>query len=216
MMKSPVGRAIDTRLQGISNIISPRGLDSYYSATAKAKDFAVDRPPPSYPRPPGALPDPELFKKTCTSCGDCNIACPHGAIFRITIESGPMLDTNRNACYLCKDFPCIEACEVKALLPLPENALPKFGQAHLNTGACKNIRPGFSAPLSEKTITVEKTKKKSKKAKTESCRECEAACPVPEVIEYPDDLPVFADHCTGCGLCVTACPVNPSAIRISW
>jgi len=206
---TPVGRAMETQLSGIANLLDPRGINRYLedaldpahsgprTGAAGPAPYADER---AYPRPPGALPDPEEFDEACTRCGDCATACPYGAIFLTDDDGGPVLDPNLTACRLCTDWPCIQACEPEALLPLKRRTLPKLGQAVLKPGACLND-PNLRIAFRRKGARY--------------CRECETYCPVEDVIRYDSKkLPTFADHCTGCGLCVSACPAHPVAIRI--
>lgn len=178
-------------------------------------------------RPPGSVRDPERFKQICTDCGDCIVACPYGAILRAPGIYGPVMDPNLVACALCEDYPCIEACDEKALLPIPEDFLPKFGHAMLDPQLCRNVQTesgrtkkkatektsGKSAALS-KTSAASTTKTSSQK---KTCTACVDACPIPDAVALlkgPVQIPAFAYHCTGCGLCVQDCP--ESAIRIEY
>lgn len=180
-----------------------------------------------FARPPGSVRDPERFKQICTECGDCIIACPYGAILRAPGIYGPVMNPNLVACALCEDYPCIEACDERALLPIPEGFLPKFGHAMLDPQLCRNVHTesgratkkatkktsGKSAALS-KVSSASKTKASSQK---KTCTACVDACPIPDAVSLlkgPVKIPAFAHHCTGCGLCVQDCP--ESAIRIEY
>ena len=201
--KSPVGQIFDRRVQGLANILDPRGLDYMLSNLPEnAAEQVYDSR--HYARPPGARPDPQEFSAACTKCSECIVACPYGVIFSLGGDSGPLLDPNSVACQLCPDMPCISACPTDALQDLPPNSIPKFGQAELVPGACRNT--GASS---------QRTQKKSG-GRNKYCQECKKACPVPGVIKYgKDKLPVFADHCAGCGICIPACPAEPVAIRVN-
>ncbi len=215
---TPIGEYFDRRLHGLANMLDPRGLDHVmreHGLGGSDDDSAAPAPGArpddrNFARPPGALPDPQAFRDACTRCGDCIIACPHGAIFRQGLESGPVLDPNLAACRLCPDTPCITACGDGALLPLPGNSLPKFGQAELIDGRCRN------ESAQEKSSRGSKSGRKMDR-KASYCRECQRACPVSGVITYDrkTKLPRFdPDICTGCGLCVQACPEVPAAIEV--
>ena len=192
-LRSPAGEGINRRLEGISNVLDPRGLD-FFKAEAARRERAA-REQPAHWRPPGALPDDRAFQNACTRCGDCIEACPHEALFQISDDSGPLLDPNTAPRHLCEDTPCITACETIALNALPQGALPKFGTAVLDAAACVN----HDRPRGGRI-----------------CRACLEVCPVPGAIRHDKaKLPVIADSaCTGCGLCVSACPPDPVALRV--
>lgn len=71
--------------------------------------------------PPGADITGKRFLSKCTACSDCIYACPYSVLFPVpddkTGKYFPHMDVNLNACMLCKDYPCISACETGALLP---------------------------------------------------------------------------------------------------
>ena len=207
LWKSPVGKILDRRLNNFANLLAPEGLDHLLAnlpdQTAGSAGYAgseQSRIPHEFARPPGALPDSTDFDRACTRCGDCVIACPYGVIFTLGGASGPLIDPNSVACQLCADTPCITACDEGALNPLPPDSVPKFGQAGLVPGACLN----------------EADNRKKISGRKKYCRESEKACPIPDVITYSKKkVPGFADHCTGCGQCIPACPAESVAIRVS-
>ncbi len=182
LLKSPVGRVIDQQLQGLANLLAPQKLQLTPHPSLRKELYA---------RPPGALADEEQFDSACTLCGDCIQACPYGTILDGG-SAGPLIDPDTIACHLCPDFPCQKACKEGALMPLPKQALPRFGKAE---------------PLPMSCLNWEKEEKK--------CDYCLTACPVEGAIRFnKEDIPQFGKLCTGCGLCKAACPARPVAIRI--
>ena len=114
-------------------------------------------------------------------------------VFNISLGKNiAYLYTNANACMMCFDYPCITACNHDALKPLKKKTLPKFGKAKLQKDNCINQKTGEY-----------------------SCNSCKTSCPVENVILYNRSyLPTFSNDCTGCGICVQACPSFPKAIAI--
>jgi ferredoxin-type protein NapG len=169
-------------------------------------------------RPPYAINELD-FLLTCTRCNDCIDACPHEVIFPLAARLGakvvgtPALDLVNKGCHLCKDWPCVTACEKKAL------ALPKI------EGVAEDEKEGVDASakieIKTKQIPLPKLAKASLNTKTcfpYSGPECGACniCPVPNALLWDQQRPyINQQECTGCGLCREACIVNPSAITIS-
>ncbi len=191
LYNTPVGKYLDSKLQSIINALEPYAFFSINKENqnkTKIKNFFL--------RPPGAVADSDKFLQLCNSCGDCIIACPHHAIYRIPKIEGPLMDPNVRACYLCDDFPCISACERKALLPLEENTLPSFGIAKVNQYKCLNY-------------TLKNTRKKKLK-----CTKCFDECPIASAVNLKQKIPAFTEFCVGCGICKKVCPTNAIEIEI--
>lgn len=164
----------------------------------------VNRRAANWIRPPYAL-DEADFLSACSRCNRCVEACPHQVIFKLPerlgaqIASTPALDLLKKGCHQCEDWPCVNACEDKALV-LPEISeteeneakleLPKMARAEINAKAC--------LPYSG----VE-------------CDACVDSCPVPSALTWDMTLPnINLLVCTGCGMCREACIVDPKAINI--
>ncbi len=134
-------------------------------------------------RPPGAL-DESLFIETCERCDKCIRAC---APQIITPGDGgfPQLDFTSAGCTGCSD--CITAC--------PSGALTQPIQWPLG-------QLSFSDRcLAQQSIT---------------CQSCKDACDQ-QAISFPittkTPTPVLASNqCSGCGECVSVCPVNAISI----
>lgn len=148
-------------------------------------------------RPPGSG-DAAAFYEACTRCGACVEAC-HQNVIRVAdarhgVRAGtPYLDVNNyKPCYMCTRLVCAEAC--------PSGALEHGLQAH-------EIRLGTARVLRQSCLAW----------KGETCDRCYTTCPLPDVaILRSDDGRVVIDPrgCTGCGLCVMACPTHPRSIRV--
>jgi ferredoxin-type protein NapG len=157
-------------------------------------------PPPRIPRrirPPFALADPH-FTLTCTRCDECITACPYQVLVRLpedpsALDRGtPVMALGLGACHLCDGWPCVAACEPKALV-LPEMPAPIPPAM-----AAVRIDPALCLPFSGP-----------------ECGACRGSCPVPGALVWDGIRPVLTDACIGCGLCRVACIAGPKAITLS-
>ena len=174
---------------------APSSRESWKNRPEKNLDVATpvsNWVPKGLVRPPGAVEESEFLHR-CTGCGDCIALCPYGVVIPVSIEgrTTPFLEPNSKACMLCDGYPCISACETKALLPIPEGKYPIFGKAKPIFKHCINAKTG------EKT-----------------CEACKEACPVPKAVVFKKEKPSFTKACVGCGQCVQVCPSFPKAINI--
>ena len=142
-------------------------------------------------RPPGAI-EEEAFLASCTRCGECERACPHGAIRPAPAHCGearntPWIDVLRAPCMMCEDFPCIRACESGAL---DLAGAGPIGTAFVRELDCLNR---LGSP----------------------CSVCVEHCPVPDAIVLRGSTPVVEPAlCTGCGRCAHPCPAPEKAILL--
>lgn len=151
-------------------------------------------------RPPYALDELE-FLLTCTRCDKCLQACPHDVIFLLPARTGtkiagtPALDLLHKGCRLCRDWPCVQACEPGALrLPVTEEGeepeLPHLAGVKINPDVCLP----YHGP---------------------ECGACASSCPVPGALLWDGSKPrIDAERCSGCGLCREACITEPRAVDI--
>lgn len=141
-------------------------------------------------RPPFALPELD-FVLACTRCGECIAACPHGTVFSLSVGLGailagtPALDLNNRACYLCADWPCVNACQQGALsLPYAEAWPAPLAEATIDTAQCLP----YQGP---------------------ECGACESSCPVAGALRWEHTRPhIDPTLCLGCGRCRSACIVS--------
>jgi len=147
-------------------------------------------------RPPGAV-DEEEFLQKCTRCRKCAEVCPYDSIKMAHGESRlkmgtPYIVARDIPCYLCEDFPCIEACPSEALTPVESKEEVKMGIAIIDETLCLP----YNGVL---------------------CRACYERCPIyREAITLTDNLypVVHEDKCVGCGICVNVCPAETVAISM--
>jgi MauM/NapG family ferredoxin protein len=158
---------------------------------APAGDF-VDMHGRRFFRPPGAIHE-EAFAATCSKCQKCVAACPEHVIHAAgknegAAEGTPVLRPNHGACTLCGD--CMAACPTGALKPTPVGEI-RIGIAVIQPDTCLGYQ-------------------------NKTCRACHDACPLePNAIDFDATVPkVDSRVCTGCGLCVHACPTKPPSVLV--
>jgi MauM/NapG family ferredoxin protein len=183
---------------------------------ANSLEEAVTSLGPKLLRPPGALDELEFLTK-CTRCDKCMRACPENAILVAPPSAGlalktPYLDPRSVPCFLCTTLPCITACEDGALV------WPKRTMAGGTViDGPKVVRMGTARVKQARCVTWETLDREAR-----ACRICVDRCPYPEetlrialaegaIIGHPV---VDAETCTGCGICVFACPAEPTAIVV--
>ncbi len=144
-------------------------------------------------RPPGAV-DEDDFTGRCIRCGRCMEVCPYHCIVPLDARAGlhagtPLIDARANPCHLCME--CVDVCPTGALQPVSREET-RMGLAVIDTSICAAHQPD--------TL----------------CRTCYSVCPLQNVaIELEDFIRprVIDAACTGCGVCVQACPVEGASGR---
>ena len=177
-----------------------RGFSKATEVAVKVADKRVSDRAKHWIRPPYAIPELD-FLLVCTRCNACIDACPHNVIFPLSarlgadVASTPALDLLKKGCHLCDDWPCVNACEPKALvLAEPNNEgeviLPKFALAEINTETCLP----YTGP---------------------ECGACAASCVIEGALSFESEKPIInVELCVGCGLCREVCIVEDKAINI--
>ena len=172
----------------------------------KAQQAAVN-----WIRPPFAIDELE-FLLACTRCDACTEACPHDVIFKLPSRLGakvtgtPALDLLNKGCHLCADWPCVTACDPKALC-LPEIVK----QSDTDTASLEENQPVPPPRLAAAIIDT----KSCLPYNGPECGACASSCPVPGALLWDQCKPVIDDnYCVGCGLCRESCINNPSSIFI--
>ena len=96
----------------------------------------------------------------------------------------PYLDFATSGCTFCKA--CVTACPLQ--IEVIEDTHPRIGMARLNRDSC----------IAWNDVI---------------CMSCHDRCDYQAIsTEYQRRAQVDAERCTGCGMCVSACPVNALSI----
>ncbi|BDI07724.1 ferredoxin-type protein NapF [Sphaerotilus microaerophilus] len=152
----------------------------FLRAAARPAELAAARVP--QPRPPWALRPDAAFTERCSRCGDCVRACPRGLL---AAGGFPVLSFARQGCDECGA--CRSACTTGAIVPAATATPPAFTwRVAIGTGCLAQHR-------------VE-------------CRLCADACDARALRFVPAlggvaQLRIDTEACTGCGECVSLCPV---------
>ena len=164
-------------------------------------------------RPPGALNEKD-FVSTCIRCGMCVESCPFDILILSTFSDEvsigtPYFTPRKDACFLCPDMPCTNACPTDAL---DLNLLKKDDELSIF-----NARMGL-ATINTKTCLAYLGLQ---------CTMCVRACPLADTAIFlkkerntRTDMHAFLkpvvdpDYCTGCGMCERACPTKDASIKV--
>ena len=162
-------------------------------------EMRVEQKAARWVRPPYAKPELD-FLLACTRCDKCIEACTPGVLFRLSARVGPevaatpAMDLLHKGCHMCSDWPCVTACEPRALLrPDPQQGTPfpiRLAQIHIDKQQCLP----YTGP---------------------ECGACGSVCPLPGALHWLVGKPsVNETLCTGCALCREACPTQPKAVLV--
>lgn len=157
-------------------------------------------------RPPGAF-DESDFTARCIKCGRCIQACPYVTIIPAEIQDGfaagtPIIDVREQACRLCEDFPCIEACPTSALHKVESREEVDMGYAVINEDLCiafQGMRCEVCyriCPFIDEAISIDYRKREG------------------DSIHSVFAPTIDSDLCVGCGLCVERCVVSEPDVAI--
>lgn len=138
-------------------------------------------------RPPWAQRPDDRFTEACTRCGHCVSACP-SKVLRAGDGAYPEIDFSAAGCTLCGE--CVLACTSGALRRTAADA--PFPWAVQAAGTCLT-RHGVE------------------------CRICGDACDARALRFVPArggvaQITVLSERCTGCGECLSTCPVRALAL----
>ncbi len=213
------------------------GLRKAATSAVDAAQTRLQQRAAHYIRPPFALDELDFLLK-CTRCHDCCEACPHDLIFPLPARLGvevvatPALDLANGACQLCDGWPCVAACEVKALqlpqldrqtasLPQPKaEASESGGEPPALSTVAGSRAPQPSEPDSARVLPMLARAAIDPEHclpfRGPECGACASSCPVPGALEFEMTRPVINEElCIGCAACRAACITSPKSITIS-
>lgn len=157
-------------------------------------------------RPPGIQSEAD-FMARCIKCGKCVEACPYAALHVAGPMEGaaagtPYIDARSQACRLCPDFPCVDACPTGALRDVVDKHDPHMGYAKIEENVCIAFK-GYRCevcyrvcPLIDEAITIDFEQREN------------------DDIHAKFIPVVHKGKCTGCGLCVERCAVSEPYVPI--
>lgn len=169
-------------------------------------------------RPPFAI-DELDFLLACSRCHACIDACPVDVIFPLSARLGaqvvatPAMDLLNKGCLMCEGWPCVTACEPRALkLPaLPQNA-DEESAGKLSAPNANGEQ--YKTRLAPKLATVIINKTTCLPYSGPECGACRV-CPVEGAMLWRLEKPEINQAvCTGCALCREACIVEPKALLV--
>jgi len=139
-------------------------------------------------RPPWAI-DESLFTEICTNCGECISHCPTH-IIKAARANFPVVDFSSAECLFCEE--CLDVCKPQALLK-SDHKQPWALKATIDNTTC----------LAHQGV---------------ECRSCYDPCETRAIMMPPRlggiSIPIISKYnCTGCGACVSVCPVDAVTIN---
>ncbi|WP_454062943.1 4Fe-4S dicluster domain-containing protein [Candidatus Nitrospira salsa] len=183
-----LGRRNFIRQSVVSLGVTVQEYIKHSDAPVEAKKAATITERTDWLRPPGAVEEADFLDR-CTKCGDCVTACPFDAIRSHRIDQTPVILPEESPCQLCEDFPCIDACETEALLPVSQVADVDMGIAKLSSQECTAAH---------------------------GCNACVSKCPQ-QAIDMNFSMfqiSVLDGHCVGCGICQQICKAVNDRVAI--
>lgn len=140
-------------------------------------------------RPPWALLEPG-FSNACDGCGKCVTACSEKIIF-MSLRKLPRLDFSQGGCTFCGE--CSSECEPGVLQRTHEPG---------------KLPWQLQASISKNCLAKRGT----------SCVRCIEECEYDAIVSTPalgGRTKMRVDHtaCTGCGMCISTCPVDVISLK---
>ena len=176
---SSLGRRNFIRQSVVSVGVTVQEYWKHQKASPELKPAAPTIERTDWLRPPGAVEEVDFLER-CTKCGDCLEVCPYQAIVHHSQDDTPILFQEKSPCRLCEDFPCIDACETEALLPVDSP---------------RDIQMGLAVVMHQDCTAAH------------GCNACVSKCPTQAISMNFSNFRVMIDEqgCVGCGICQHIC-----------
>ena len=176
---SSLGRRNFIRQSVVSVGVTVQEFMKHQKASPKPTPTAPTIERTDWLRPPGAVEEPEFLER-CTKCEDCLEACPYEAIVHNSQDGTPVIFQEKSPCRLCEDFPCIDACETEALLPV---------------NSPRDIQMGLAVVMHQDCTA------------DQGCNACVSKCPTQAISMNFSNFRIMIDEhsCVGCGICQHIC-----------
>ena len=185
-----------------------RAASKTSEAVVKKIDDKVNAKAANYIRPPYALSEVD-FLLTCTRCNACVEACEPNCLFPLSSNLGmdvaatPAMDLVNRSCLLCDGFPCVSACEPKAL---------RINISESNDDSNDEIK-SEQRPLKIANVFI--LPSECLPFQGPECGVCVDLCPIDQALSLEDNKPVINQNlCVGCAQCRSICIVDPKAITL--
>lgn len=188
-------------LQAVGIGVLSAGVLKTHASAKKSRESEIKSSSPQLIRPPGALPE-DQFNNRCIRCSECMKVCPTNGLQPALAEAGldgfwtPVLVPRIGECVQNCNL-CSQVCSTQAIQPfeIEDKTYIFMGTAVIDRSAC--IAWNSDKP----------------------CLVCDEYCSYHALHWKTVDgvRRPFVDQkkCTGCGICESACPIQPqAAIRV--
>ena len=151
-------------------------------------------------RPPWSVDEPQ-FIESCERCDDCITACPENILVRG--DGGfPEVNFKLGECTFCTQ--CAQSCQAGVIQNFYTKSSSNTSSSYSTSAKAWNLNVSISAKCLSLNAVV--------------CRACGDNCE-PQAIRFQlkvggiSEPLISLDDCTGCGACLSVCPVDTVQIK---